>query len=60
MCLRDTVAGAKCMWGILLRESSENWESSDYRGPYKPAERFDLYSKYSGKHGRVLARAGGI
>lgn len=54
------MAGAKCMWGILLRESSEKWESSDYRGPYKPAERFDLYSKYSGKHGRVLARAGGI
>lgn len=54
------MAGAKCMWRILLRESSEKWESSDYRGLYKSAERFDLYSKYSGKHGRGLARAGGI
>ena len=58
--MKAIMVGAKCMWRILLRESSGKWESSDYRGPYKPAERFDLYSKYSGKHGRVLARAGGI
>ena len=34
--MKAIVVGAKCMWRILLRESSGKWESSDCRGPYKP------------------------